>query len=81
MFLYDSNGDKWLFCMGCKGQFHLNCIDNLPKGVEPEEIGQDYCSACRVFWRALTIQINKLCQINSYVVMTKSFVYMYMIEH
>ena len=40
--LTDSNGDSWLFCMGCKYQYHLKCVRNLPRDITPEELGSEY---------------------------------------
>ena len=47
LFPEDSNGDKWLICIGCHLWYHLKCVNNLPKEVTEEDIESYYlCSDC-----------------------------------
>lgn len=47
VFLEDSNGDVWLFCIGCRLRYHMKCVDNIPRNITAEELGPDYlCSDC-----------------------------------
>lgn len=47
VFLYDINGDIWLFCWSCRLRYHLKCVNNLPDGITAEELGAYYyCEKC-----------------------------------
>lgn len=50
VFLYDKNGEIWLFCWSCKLQYHLKCVDNLPVNMKEEDFDFYYlCSECGWF--------------------------------